>query len=76
MSYLFSNFALFNDIEHDYIIEQMDNQEILNRAVAALNSNLHREKATVDYYGEIPYLTIMGKRFLCVVEPNLTRRDD
>ena len=44
MSYLFSNFALFNDIEHDYIIEQMDNQEILNRAVAALNSNLHREK--------------------------------
>lgn len=72
MSYLFSNFALFNDIEHDYIIEQMDNQEILNRAVAALNSNLHREKATVDYYGEIPYLTIMGKRFLCVVEPNLT----
>lgn len=55
-----------------YIIEQMDNQEILNRAVAALNSNLHREKATVDYYGEIPYLTIMGKRFLCVVEPNLT----
>ncbi len=72
MSYLFSNFALFNDIEHDYIIEQMDNQEILNRAVAALNSNLHREKATIDYYGEIPYLTIMGKRFLCVVEPNLT----
>lgn len=72
MSYLFSNFALFNNIEHDYIIEQMDNQEILNRAVAALNSNLHREKATIDYYGEIPYLTIMGKRFLCVVEPNLT----
>lgn len=72
MSYLFSNFALFNDIEHDYIIGRMDNQEILNRAVAALNSNLHREKATVDYYGEIPYLTIMGKRFLCVVEPNLT----
>lgn len=72
MSYLFSNFALFNNIEHDYTIEQMDNQEILNRAVAALNSNLHREKATIDYYGEIPYLTIMGKRFLCVVEPNLT----
>lgn len=72
MSYLFSNFAPFNDIEHDYIIERMDNQEILNRAVAALNSNLHREKATIDYYGEIPYLTIMGKRFLCVVEPNLT----
>lgn len=50
----------------------MSNQEILNRAVAALNSNLHIEKATVDYYGEIPYLTVMGKRFLCVVEPNLT----
>lgn len=72
MSYLFSNFAAFNGIEHGYIIEQMSDQEILNRAVAALNSNLHREKATVDYYGEIPYLTIMGKRFLCVVEPNLT----
>lgn len=50
----------------------MSDQEILNRAVAALNSNLHQEKATVNYYGEIPYLTIMGKRFLCVVEPNLT----
>ena len=50
----------------------MSNQEILNRAVEALNRNLHREKATVDYCGEIPYLTIMGKRFLCVVEPNLT----
>lgn len=72
MSHLFSNFAAFNGIEHGYIIEQMSNQEILNRAVAALNSNLHREKATVNYYGEIPYLTIMGKRFLCVVEPNLT----
>lgn len=72
MSYLFSNFAAFNGIEHGYIIEQMSDQEILNRAVAALNSNLHREKATVNYYGEIPYLTIMGKRFLCVVEPNLT----
>lgn len=72
MSYLFSNFAAFNGIEHGYIIEQMSDQKILNRAVAALNSNLHREKATVDYYGEIPYLTIMGKRFLCVVEPNLT----
>lgn len=72
MSNLFSNFAAFNGIEHGCIIEQMSNQEILNRAVAALNSNLHREKATVDYYGEIPYLTIMGKRFLCVVEPNLT----
>lgn len=72
MSYLFSNFAAFNGIEHGYIIKQMSDQEILNRAVAALNSNLHREKATVDYYGEIPYLTIMGKRFLCVVEPKLT----
>lgn len=72
MSYLFSNFAVFNNIEQGYIIEQMSNQEILNIAVAALNSNLHIEKATVDYYGEIPYLTIMGKRFLCVVEPKLT----
>lgn len=72
MSHLFSSFAVFNDIEQGCIIEQMSNQEILNIAVAALNSNLHIEKATVDYYGEIPYLTVMGKRFLCVVEPNLT----
>lgn len=50
----------------------MSNQEILHRAVAALNSNFHQEKATVDYRDELPYLTIMGKRFLCVVEPNLT----
>lgn len=72
MSHLFINFAAFNSIEQYLIIERVSNQEILNRAVEALNSNLHREKATVDYYGEIPYLTIMGKRFLCVVEPNLT----
>ena len=72
MSYLFINFAAFNSIEQYLIIERMSNQEILNRAVEALNSNLHQEKATVDYYGEIPYLTIMDKRFLCVVEPNLT----
>ena len=39
--------------------------------MAALNSYLHREKATVDYCGEIPYLTIMDRRFCCVVEPNL-----
>lgn len=50
----------------------MDHQEILTQAVAALNSNLHVEKATIDYCGDIPFLTIMGKRFLCVVEPNLT----
>lgn len=72
MSHLFINFAEFNSIEQYLIIEQMSNQEILNRAVEALNSNLHWEKATIDYYGEIPYLTIMGKRFLCVVEPKLT----
>lgn len=71
MSHLFIKFAVFNGIEQDLIIEQMSNQEILNRAVASLNSNLHQGKATIDYCGEIPYLTIMGKRFLCVVEPNL-----
>lgn len=49
----------------------MNNQEILNRAVAALNRNFHQEKATIDYCGEIPYLRIMGKKFICVVEPNL-----
>lgn len=50
----------------------MGNQEILNRAVAALNNNLYRDKATIDYVGDIPYLTVMGKRFVCIVEPNLT----
>lgn len=50
----------------------MGNQEILNRAVAALNNNLYRDKATIDYDGDIPYLTMMGKRFVCIVEPNLT----
>lgn len=50
----------------------MDNQEILNRAVAALNNNLYRDKATIDYVGDIPYLTVMGKRFVCIVEPDLT----
>lgn len=50
----------------------MGNQGILNRAVAALNNNLYRDKATIDYVGDIPYLTVMGKRFVCIVEPNLT----
>lgn len=53
----------------------MNNQEILNRAIAALNGNLYREKATVDYNGDIPCLTLMGKRFWCVVKPNLTLGD-
>ena len=72
---MFINFAVFNNIEHAIIIEQMSNQEILNRAVAALNSNLYREKATVDYDGDIPCLNLMGKRFWCVVKPNLTLGD-
>lgn len=50
----------------------MGNQEILNRAVAALNNNLYRDKVTIDYDGDIPYLTMMGKRFVCIVEPDLT----
>lgn len=50
----------------------MSNQEISNRAVAALNSNLYREKATIDYDGDIPCLNLMGKRFRCVVKSNLT----
>lgn len=50
----------------------MSDQEILSKAVDALNSNLYRDKATIDYCDETPYLTIMGKRFLCVIEPDLT----
>lgn len=69
---MFIIFAMFTTIEHNLEFEQMNNQEILNRALTALNSNLYREKATVEYCGGIPYLTIMGKRFLCVVEPHLT----
>ena len=73
MSDLFINFATFNNIERSIITEQeMSDQEILNRAVAALNSNLYRAKATVDYDGDVPCLTLMGKRFWCVVKPNLT----
>ena len=53
----------------------MNNQEILNKAVIALNNNLYCEKAMVDYDGDIPYLNLMGKRFLCVVKPNLTLGD-
>ncbi len=53
----------------------MNNQEILNRAVAALNSNLYSKKATVVYNGDVPCLTLMGKQFLCVVKPNLTLGD-
>lgn len=76
MSDLFINFAMFNSIERPITNEQkMSDQEILNRAVAALNSNLYREKATIDYDGDVPCLTLMGKRFWCVVKPNLTLVD-
>ncbi len=50
----------------------MSNQEILNRAVAALNNHLNTGNATIDYDGDTPFLTLMGKRFVCIVEPNLT----
>lgn len=76
MSDLFINFAVFNSIEHPITNEQkMSDQEILNRAVAALNSTLYRDKATIDYDGDVPCLTLMGKRFRCVVKPNLTLVD-
>ena len=75
ISKLFIKFVMFNDIEYTVIIEQMCTQEILNKAVAALNSNLYCEKATVDYDGDFPYLNLMGKRFMCVVRPHLTLGD-
>ena len=53
----------------------MSNQEILDRAVAALNSNLYREKATIDYDGDFPCLNLMSKRFQCIVKPDLTLGD-
>lgn len=74
-SFLFINFALFNIIERIHIIEQMSEQELLDRAVSALNTNLSREKATIGYEDSAPYLTIMGKRFWCVVKPTLTLGD-
>lgn len=63
---------MFNDIEHAIIIERMSNQEISNRAVATLNSNLYCREATVDYNGDIPYLNLIGKRFCFVGKSNLT----
>ncbi len=53
----------------------MGNREILNMAVAALNTNLFQEMATVDYVDDVPWVTLMGKRFVCVVKPNLTLGD-
>lgn len=53
----------------------MTNLEILNRAVAALNAHLYRETATVGYEDDTPYINLMGKRFWCVVKPNLTLGD-
>ena len=75
ISELFIKFAVFNAIEHCKFNEQMSNQEILNKAVAALNSHLSRENATVDYDGEFPCLNLMGRHFRCVVKPNLTLGD-
>lgn len=72
---MFINFALFNAVEHVHIIEQMNKQEILDRAVAALNSKLYTEKATIDFDGDAAYLNLMGKRFLCVIRPSLTLGD-
>lgn len=54
---------------------KMTNQEILNIAVAALNNNLFSEKATIDYNGDTACLIIMGKRFRCIVKPNITLGD-
>lgn len=53
----------------------MSNQEILIRAVAALNRSLLREQADIVDSGEKPCLTLMGKRFLCVIKPHLTLGD-
>lgn len=53
----------------------MDEQEILRRAVGALNSNLYRGKVNVYYEDGVPCLDIMGKRFRCVVKPHLALED-
>ena len=56
----FIEISLFKFIEQCKDNEQMNNQEILDRAVGALNGNLYGEKATVDYDGDFPCLKLMG----------------
>lgn len=50
----------------------MSDHEIINRAIGALNNNLHSDIAMLDYCEGLPYLSIMGKKFKCVVDPHIT----
>lgn len=50
----------------------MDRLEILNRALAALNSRLPGEKAKIDFQGDTPHLTLMGKSYRCIIEPDIS----
>ncbi len=50
----------------------MDNIEIINRAIAALNDRLPAGKADVHVANDAVFLNLMGKMFWCVVKPKLT----
>lgn len=72
-SILFINFAVFKSDEQNKFIEQtMNNLEIINRAVVALNERIPTGKAEVQVAENAVFLILMGKKFWCVVEPNLT----
>lgn len=50
----------------------MNNLDIINRAVAALNDRLPAGQAEVQVVNDAVFLTLMGKRYWCIVEPELT----
>ena len=77
MSNLFINFALFNKTEHNIKIEHNMNNEtdILNRAVSVLKKKIPQQEVTVAIKDDYPRLVIMGKEFVCKIEPTLTVAD-
>lgn len=50
----------------------MNNLDIINRAVDALNQRIPNGKAEVQVAEDAVFLILMGKKFWCVVEPELT----
>lgn len=50
----------------------MNNLDIINRAVAALNERLPVGKAEVQVVDDVVFLTLMRKKYWCIVEPELT----
>lgn len=50
----------------------MEAQEILTMAVDALNRHIYPDKAEVEHADEAIYLKVMDRRFVCIIESNLT----